>query len=793
MAPSPESSTSISPAPVSPGPAVYKRPLYARCHEGERRRRRAWLSLLALMCLMLSCRPADGPTTQPDPSAAAPTVETPRPADPDPVPAEPEPNPVAVEPRELLPAPPPRSKPADDRPPGPLILRVGLATDLDYVDLPCCNGQIQATWGNEQGVLLLDRATRVTPETGIGRKAYYRLQVAALKDEVQARGIADYLRRETQLPADSIFDADTDLYRVRVGRFNRRAEAEETRGRLARLGVNQGWVVSEGGALENAALRVTQGGSTHRVDHRWLELRAPDSMGIPFANGRYRGKLLVFLNERGRLNVINEIPLETYLRGVVPKEMGPELYNELEALKAQTVAARTYTLRNLGEFAQEGYDICSTPRCQVYGGMAVEHPVSDRAIRDTAGQVLLFDDRPIEAFYSATSGGHTENVEVIFPLKQGDYLRGVPCLEAGPTHVQGSLDAGTTFPSGLMSRLLPKSGGKPSQELSARLEHLALLANLSIPRDRLSSLQRQEVLRFVMSIYDMAVDRRMASRAQVEEILGPGSDWSPADRRLAMFLRLSGYLDSESNPTLGQRQISHLLYELAVYFGVLREEKTHFLKLEGGNLRVRRGGEHLSYSLPGRFATYRRRGSELPAGALDLVPGDRVSLFWLNNELTALVQPVDAPPVELKKHAPKHKWQVFKTDRQLRTAVQKRYPGFPFLDFEVLSRGVSGRVGRIALIGEGGERLEVEGLAVRWTLDVWDTLFQVQRTKNSKGQSGYLFRGGGWGHGVGMSQAGAFGMARRGVTYREILKHYYTGVQLGRLKPAPARPRLPAD
>ena len=85
---------------------------------------------------------------------------------------------------------------------------------------------------------------------------------------------------------------------------------------------------------------------------------------------RYRGRILVYLNDRGALNLINELPIEEYLRGVVPSEMGPELYNQLEALKAQAVAARTYTLRNLGEFAREGYDICATPRCQVYGGMA---------------------------------------------------------------------------------------------------------------------------------------------------------------------------------------------------------------------------------------------------------------------------------------------------------------------------------------------------------------------------------------------------------------------------------------
>ncbi len=147
----------------------------------------------------------------------------------------------------------------------------------------------------------------------------------------------------------------------------------------------------------------------------------------------YRGSLLISSTDRGRLNVINELPLEDYLRGVVPREMGPEVFNQLEALKAQSVAARTYTVRNLGEFAEEGYDICSTPRRQVYGGRSVEHPSSDRAIRETEGLVALWRGEPIDALYSATSGGHTEDVGTVFPLKKDElYLRGTPDSEARP-------------------------------------------------------------------------------------------------------------------------------------------------------------------------------------------------------------------------------------------------------------------------------------------------------------------------------------------------------------------------
>ena len=80
---------------------------------------------------------------------------------------------------------------------------------------------------------------------------------------------------------------------------------------------------------------------------------------------------------------------------------------------------------------------------------------------------------------------------------------------------------------------------------------------------------------------------------------------------------------------------------------------------------------------------------------------------------------------------------------------------------------------------------------MRWTLDVWDNLFWAEPA-NGDGGRGWQFRGRGWGHGVGMCQAGTFGMAMRGASYREILGHYYSGIELGRLKPSPERPRAGA-
>ncbi len=722
-----------------------------------------------LIAALVSCRPVVEPTVTPEPS--------------------PETRPPTVIRRPVAPPPPP-PPPPPPVPTGPLLIRVGLDSDLPSLDLACCDPQLTLQVGDE--TMPLTGPASITAAGTVTDRAVFRLQVAALKDELQAQGLAERLAESTGHEADAVFDAGTDLYRVRVGRFAEREPAEEGRRQLAVLGLRDVWIATEGGALENPALEIDHDGQRYRVAGRWLEVSAAEDVGVPFDDNRYRGRLLIFLNSRGGLNVVNELKLEDYLRGVVPKEMGPELYNQLEALKAQTVAARTYVVRNLEEFAEEGFDICSTPRCQVYGGMKVEHPVSDRAVAETAGQVVLFDGEPAETLYGATCGGHTEDVEVIFPLKNGPYLRGTPCLESGTNRLAGSLPSGTPFPGALMQRLVPANRGKPHRVLAHRIEQLARLAGLSVPRDRLRSLERREVLRFATSVYDLALDRRLRSSPEVlkELLTNPPADLRGRDRELASFLVSSTLLQDPGSETVSDAEREQLLFRLALYLGVLERRSGYFLKLSERRLDMRDSAGRRASDLPAGLPTFSRQGEDLKAGALELMAGDRLDLYLHQGRPVALVQPEEVHSVRFGSRAPKQRWTRFSSTRKLKAAVQARYPGFPFEDFEVLSRGVSGRVAKLRLLGTGGQTLDVEGLAVRWTLDVWDNLFWAERANGSGNEEGWRFRGRGWGHGVGMCQAGAFGMAMRGASYREILGHYYTGIELGRLKPSPERPRF---
>ncbi len=141
----------------------------------------------------------------------------------------------------------------------------------------------------------------------------------------------------------------------------------------------------------------------------------------------YRGYLELQSDEQG-VRVVNVVHVEDYLRGVVPNELSPAAGPGFEAVKAQAVAARTYALRQRGDYAAKGYDLCATQACQVYRGRGSEHPGTDRAVAETRGLIVQYRGMPIKALYTSACGGHTEDVEKVFVgERERPYLRGVAC------------------------------------------------------------------------------------------------------------------------------------------------------------------------------------------------------------------------------------------------------------------------------------------------------------------------------------------------------------------------------
>ena len=136
--------------------------------------------------------------------------------------------------------------------------------------------------------------------------------------------------------------------------------------------------------------------------------------------GKYRG-LIRILHSSAGFTIINKLPLESYLRGVVPHEMSTSW--PLEALKAQACAARAYAERSRNP--GEAFDVYCTTRDQAYGGVRSEASATNAAVKGTAGAVPTYGGKPITAFYFSTSGGHTENIENVWQTSAIPYLKGV--------------------------------------------------------------------------------------------------------------------------------------------------------------------------------------------------------------------------------------------------------------------------------------------------------------------------------------------------------------------------------
>ncbi len=135
----------------------------------------------------------------------------------------------------------------------------------------------------------------------------------------------------------------------------------------------------------------------------------PGAQPVTFDGAGYRGSLVVRRSASG-LSVVNTVPLERYLRGVVPSEM-PTQWSEA-AYRAQAVAARSYALASLRPTA--AFDVYADNRSQVYGGIRAETPETNLAVGATAGEVLTYDARVIRAFYDSDSGGRTAAVQDVF-------------------------------------------------------------------------------------------------------------------------------------------------------------------------------------------------------------------------------------------------------------------------------------------------------------------------------------------------------------------------------------------
>jgi stage II sporulation protein D len=153
-------------------------------------------------------------------------------------------------------------------------------------------------------------------------------------------------------------------------------------------------------------------------------LRAAGRGRLTIAGSPYRGVLEVVPTESdaGSLNEINALPVDQYVKGVVPNESPPS-WPQAE-LRAQAIAARSFALT--GAVGGNGFDLYDDTRSQVYEGMSSEVASTNEAAEATRGQVVMYGGKIAETYFSACSGGQTESVQNVFFGPSVPYLVGVP-------------------------------------------------------------------------------------------------------------------------------------------------------------------------------------------------------------------------------------------------------------------------------------------------------------------------------------------------------------------------------
>ncbi|HYC49963.1 MAG TPA: SpoIID/LytB domain-containing protein, partial [Gemmatimonadaceae bacterium] len=298
------------------------------------------------------------------------------------------------------------------------------------------------TLGSASDWTITDKASGVVLFTGNGGgatvsfaaapPAFYRLQVvcgnaATIATRRAAADAAGYITLTEFVPA-------ANCTRLFLGEFAPPPASNFTpRNNFRNAAIAAGHAANDSFwkvvALGAASYRVTLGSNMAETTNPVV---VTSSSGLITINGAtYRGRGEAGANGSGTMAGVNQLPIEQYLYGVVPRELGPIAYPEVEAQKAQAVAARTYAVAGFGRRGSDGYDLRATTDDQVYGGYAVEHPVSSAAVDATAGMVATYRGALISALYSSTSGGHTADNEESFASAPVDYLRGIPDAQRG--------------------------------------------------------------------------------------------------------------------------------------------------------------------------------------------------------------------------------------------------------------------------------------------------------------------------------------------------------------------------
>jgi stage II sporulation protein D len=727
--------------------------------------------------------------------------------------------------------------------PGPEpTIRVALSTDARSAVIST-TGHLMNTSGDGKTLLALDTsrvrvdARLLSPLPKTTDDGGLRVLVGGAATREEAEENEKEIQKITGEDAHAAYDTETKTWGMFVGGKLSREEAEELRARLETVGLDATIEGQEPQTLaqkqappDNSPVRLTARPALPSREvvassgvGRLFSSSAPvvfatdDEKNAPvrFNDRPYRGRIEVFTNLRGVLTVVNELGLEDYVRGVVANELSPGGYPAIEALKAQAIAARTYALKNRGQFMSQGFDILPTTRSQVYRGLTSENPLSTRAVDETRGLIATYQGEPINALYTSTCGGRTEDSENIFN-EAIPYLRGRECAAEGATFDRFVIKT-TREPAELrddnnvplardVSLLLTQNFGTlrvSDSWLSADAtvsEVRSWLANVARVARQITPTTGDDVNRpagfataLSAAVFGESRAGTLLNNADADYLLAVRDAAEvPLQNRadLAMLLR-DGYLSVYPDATLRPRAPLSRARVLHAISRIL--EGRNLLQLQKANARPTSDGQLILRSTKGKDQPIRvnpdaflfRQLGELPyaVSSVALVGGEPVTYHLAANGQIDFLEVKPAPNgAAADRMSPFANWTKGLSAAQVQARLARAARGIgQITDLRVVSRGSSHRVTDLEIIGTNGTA-HVRGGRIRSALGLREQLFVIDREYDDSGRvTEFVFTGRGWGHGVGMCQVGAYGLAKQGWTSEQILKAYYSGIEITRM------------
>ena len=601
-------------------------------------------------------------------------------------------------------------------------------------------------------------------------------------------------------------------WQLLVGDFLTRGDALHFVSRLEGLGIKDVWIVrTEVTEKDSRPFGLLLGKQLIDLDGETVLYFIPsNSQSYLYYNDKaYRGIFIVRHSARG-IVLINTLNVDDYLQGVVPCEMSAYEFGEIEAQKAQAVAARTYALKNIGRYKDLGFDLDDSPSSQVYKGLDAETAPSTRAVRETIGQVALYKDNLIDALYTSTCGGMTEDVENIFPGPALPYLKGVECTEEREEEwiiksgripqpvIWNGQDVGRKIAAltalGIISQPIdPAYYRVPVEAEEAEGWTLGLLSRLGrkaetqvLGRDQKTWSHAELASWLVKQLGWQERVKNLLLQSEADHVLKDFPEIKGPERNDLAYMIISGVFpllakSGGAEPPVSRAELGSILYKVLVLHQPVFEQGI-LKRVDKDRLVLIQSGEEKTYTLsPDPLLMRSLEGVSSFAGRLDLEGGERANFIQADGQVRLLEVDYTSPSNVLDRSSALHRWQVRMSRRELETRINQFYPLGHLIDIVPKARGVSKRVIELEIVGSEGREI-VRGLKIRWALGLRENSFVVDKEVDEQGQAAYFsFSGRGWGHGVGLCQVGAFRLAQIGHTYKDILKKYYRGITINKV------------